>query len=92
MPNQDITTVVEVDGSGTTTRVDSTDVVETTETPKEEEVKIVQKQAKILIAVPCQEMVNVQFISSLMGLQRPAGSTITFTQSSILNKINSVSI
>lgn len=84
MPNQDITTVVEVDGSGTTTRVDSTDVVETTETPKEEEVKIVQKQAKILIAVPCQEMVNVQFISSLMALQRPTGSTITFTQSSIL--------
>ena len=82
MPDTDTTAMVEVDGSGTTTTVDSTDVVETSEV--KEETKIVQKEAKILIAVPCQEMVNVQFVSSLMGLQRPAGSTITFTQSSIL--------
>jgi len=43
------------------------------------------KQAKILIGIPCQEMVNVNFVISLMHLQRPQGSSqITFTQSSIL--------
>jgi len=44
----------------------------------------VQKEAKILVAIPCQEMVNVQFVISLLQLRRPAGSNITFTQSSIL--------
>lgn len=42
------------------------------------------KQAKILIGIPCQEMVNVNFVSSLYGLQKPPGSKVVFTQSSIL--------
>lgn len=49
-----------------------------------EEKVLVQKPAKILIAIPCQEMVNVQFVTSLMSLQRPDDSQIVFTQSSIL--------
>ena len=71
-----------------TNSIDTTEKldVEVAEQPKDvkdgEEVK--QKQAKVLIAIPCQEMVNVNFVTSLMHLQKPAGSTITFTQSSIL--------
>ena len=45
---------------------------------------IEQRQAKILVAIPCQEMINTQFVSSLFGLQKPPGSKVVFTQSSIL--------
>ena len=44
----------------------------------------VLRQGKVLVAIPCQEMVNVQFVSSLYGLQKPPGSKIAFTQSSML--------
>ena len=56
------------------------------EDPKDvkEGVQVINKQAKVLVAVPCQEMVNVNFVTSLMYLQKPEGSSITFTQSSIL--------
>lgn len=45
---------------------------------------VTNRQTKILVAIPCQEMVNVNFVASLLHLQKPAGSGITFTQSSIL--------
>lgn len=60
------------------------EVVQIEESEVKEEKQIVQRQAKVLVAVPCQEMVNVNFVSSLMHLQKPPGSIITFTQSSIL--------
>ena len=71
--------------------MDNTNDINTTsnvEVANEPEVKedetVVKRQAKVLVAVPCQEMVNVNFMTSLMHLQKPEGSTITFTQSSIL--------
>lgn len=51
------------------------------ETPKTENKG---RTPKILIAVPCQEMVNVNFVTSLMHLERPPQSSVVFTQSSIL--------
>ena len=44
----------------------------------------VKTQGKVLVAVPCQETINAQFVSCLYGLQKPPGSKIMFTQSSIL--------
>lgn len=64
--------------------VDITNATSTTEATTTEEKKVVQKEAKILVAIPCQEMINVQFVSCLFGLQKPPGSKIVFTQSSIL--------
>lgn len=62
------------------------DITNTTNeaTTTEEKPTTVQTEAKILIAIPCQEMINVQFVNSLLRLQRPPKSAITFTQSSIL--------
>ena len=67
--------------SDTTITTETTNVTEEVTT---KEATIEQKEAKILIAVPCQEMVNVNFVSSLMHLDRPPKSSIVFTQSSIL--------
>ena len=46
--------------------------------------EVVKKEANVLVALPCQEMMNTQFVASLIGLQRPPKSKIVFTQSSIL--------
>lgn len=61
------------------TSVENTEQTNVTEAPKK-----VMKPSKILVAIPCQEMVSVQFVISLLSLQRPVGSAIIFTQSSIL--------
>ena len=68
--------------SDTTITIDDILVADAPEVKEGE--KVVNKQAKILVGIPCQEMVNVNFVTSLMHLQKPPGSQITFTQSSIL--------